>query len=129
MSAIYMYDIAANEFTEILSGEYMIAAPSWSPSPPPGEELIAYESTENDPWGFWSDIYVINPNTLEKQMLFDTGMNERHPSWSPDGLSVMYSTDSMFVSELFVYQIPIEESAQITFDELPDDSPCWCWGW
>ena len=128
-SALWIYDTTTQEFTQLLSGQYLIQCPSWNPAQPDGQDWIAFQSTMNDPMGFWSDIYVINPDTLEMSLLVDTGMDDRHPSFSPDGKSVMFASDGFMGSDLYVYAIQSAEIFQITTDDTFDDAPCWSWGW
>jgi len=129
-TSLWIYDITTEEFTEILSGEFSIQCPSWNPAVSAGgQDWIAYQSTQNDPMGFWSDIFAINPDTLENFLLLDTGMDDRHPSFSPDGLSVMFTSDGWMGSDLYVYTIQSAEIYQITTDDTFDESPCWSWGW
>jgi len=128
-SGLWIYDLGTQEFTMLVSGESYFACPSWNPAQPGGQDWIAYQSSKADPMGFWSDLFEINPDTLEDKLLYSTYMDERHPSYSPDGNYVMFATDGMMGSDLYIYAKAQNEAFQITYDDTYDDSPCWSWGW
>ena len=128
--SMWIYDTETEEFTKILERLSPVDHPSWSPVEIDGHYIIAYDSMENDPTGMTRDIFTINPDTLEYGMLYDGGWDESHPSYSPDGLSIVYaSVKESGESDLYVFDTISSESTQLTFDEDFDDCPTWCWNW
>jgi Tol biopolymer transport system component len=130
-TGLWIYDINTSQFTKIVGGQYSIECPSWSPIPVGGGDSIVYQTDQNDPGGFFVDLYTINPDTLEGGLLIDDDAPmDKHPSYSPDGLSVMYTRYSeSLIPGVYVYMVDTHQSYQITSDTSMANSPCWSWNW
>ena len=61
------------------------AAGSFKPSWSPDSTRIAFSRNEN---GTEADIYAMNADGTGRENLSNTGADERHPAWSPDGMEV-----------------------------------------
>ena len=130
-SELWLYDMDESKFTEIMAAPGIDVHPSWSPVPVDGEYLLIYESSRDHHPNYETDLYIINPFTEEIIFHYDTGSGENHPSFSPDGLSFVYSAQPENISdtELFIYFWQTDELLQVTDDDTYDQSPSWGWGW
>ncbi len=128
-TSLWIYNVDSGEFTKILDAPGVDENPSWSPVKIDGSYLIVYASSRDHNPEYETDIYVANPDTEEILYRLDTGVSESHPSFSPDGLSFVYSADSAGDTELFVFSWKTEDSVQLTDDDTWDGSPSWGWNW
>ena len=103
----------------------------WSPVQVDGHYLVAFDSTRDHHPDHETDIYVVNPATQEILCHLDTGVSETHPSFSPDGLSFIFSMQEADQddSELYIYYWKVDGLYQVTDDDTYDNSPSWCWDW
>jgi len=128
-SALYIYDVDAETFTEIAAAPGVDEHPCWSPVLVDGQEWIAFDSSRDHHPDYNTDIYIINPVTEEIICRFDNGVYERHPSFSPDGLSFVYCATDGDDEELFVHFWKTGETIQLTDDDSYDGDPSWGWNW
>ncbi len=130
-TGLWIYDVDTSQFTKLVGGQYNIECPSWSPVKIGGADSIVYQTDQNDPGGFFVDLYTINPDTLEGGLLIDDDAPmDKHPSYSPDGLSVMYTRFSQSLTPgVWVYMTGTKQTYQITKDGSLANSPCWSWDW
>jgi len=131
-SELWIYDIDGDTWTEILPANGTDNNPSWSPVKPWGHDLLIFDSSRNNYPDYDSDIFIINPDTQEILFVMDTGESEQHPSFSPDGLSFVFSMidDDTGDTELYVCEWQNGGAiTAITDDETYDNTPSWGWGW
>jgi Tol biopolymer transport system component len=128
-SSLWIYDVDSDQFFEIMSAPGVDENPCWSPVKVGGQDLIVFASNRDHYPDYETDIYVANPDTEEIVYRFDMGLVELHPSFSPDGLSFVFSAPTPNGEELFVFSWQTEELLQLTDDTSHDGSPSWCWNW
>ncbi|MFH1677017.1 MAG: hypothetical protein ABIC40_08320, partial [bacterium] len=128
-SSLFIYDTGAGTWTEMASALGSDERPSWSPVKIDGHYLIAFDSNREDQFDPDRDIYILNPDTDEIIKHIDIGQNEMHPSWSPDGLSLLFSMGTGDETEIYFYYMPMNLFANVTDDDTWDYSPSWSWGW
>ena len=130
-SDICIYDVNTEAFTEIFEAPGVEDNASWSPVQVDGHYLIAFESNRAHHPDLERDIYVVNPDTEEILCHLDTGVSETHPSFSPDGLSFIFSMqeEDQDDTELYIYYWKVDGLYQVTDDDTYDDSPSWGWDW
>lgn len=131
-SSLWIYDTKAGIFTELVPAEGLDEHPSWSPVKLNGHYLIAFDSNRYTFSDEVFDIYIVNPDTSEIVDIIVMSQPLRHPSFSPDGLSIVLSGPDWWggsSTELYVYSFPTFEWFQLTMDDTYDGSPSWCWGW
>ncbi len=130
-SDICIYDTGTDLFTGIMVAPGVDDYACWSPVQVDGHYLIAFESNRAHHPDLERDIYVVNPDTEEVLCHLDTGVDETHPSFSPDGLSFIFSMqeEDQDDTELYIYYWKVDGLYQVTDDVTSDRSPSWCWGW
>src|SRR5712672_2636782 len=100
---VYILDLATKNLTQITSGDYDDAHPSWSPD----GHLIAFASNRSKPdpdRTYNTDIWVVAANNNKGAQLTQVTTNpgdDDTPSWSPDGKLITYITQ--LDSHLFQY--------------------------
>ncbi len=129
-SALWVYNVSEDTWTELQACPGQDNNPSWSPVPIDGHYLIAYETTRQNPNGWERDIWVVDADTDAEVAVLDLdGVYVNHPTFSPDGMSFMFHSDDGNDTELYVYHYVLDEFVQITNDDTSDGSASWCWGW
>ncbi|HXY00970.1 MAG TPA: S9 family peptidase [Candidatus Limnocylindrales bacterium] len=101
---LYVFDLAAKSLTQVTSGDYDDSDPAWSPD---GKSL-AFTSNRSKPdpdVTYNTDIWVVAADNTDKganlvQVTTNPGEDD-HPSWSPDGKWITYSTTTD--TRLFYY--------------------------
>jgi len=131
VSELWIYNNLLDQFHEIMATESLNNNPAWSPVQIGGEYLLAFESNRHVHPELDTDIYIVNPVTQAVLCQFGGLESESHPTFSPDGESIMYSVkDAGGDTELYVYEWYTDGNTyQITDDESSDGSPSWCWNW
>ena len=93
--------------------------PVWSPT----EDLIAFVSLRTDGK---DAIFVMTPDGRnDRQVTFNAGALDKHPTWSPDGAQIAFGSDQD--GELQVYVINKDGSGQsnISNNSFNDWDPVW----
>ena len=92
---LYVLDFATKALTQVTSGDFDDAQPSWSPD----GKLLAFTSNRSTPdpdRTYNSDIWVVAADNTDKgahltQVTTNSG-EDSEPSWSPDGRWITYLT-------------------------------------
>ena len=90
--------------------------PAWSPS---GDSLITLVG-ENEP-----DLLLVNLPEGEVERLASSPGMELHPSWSPDGALIAFSSDREGDLELYVVGLDGAEPTRLTVESGQDILPMW----
>jgi Tol biopolymer transport system component len=100
-SEIYIIDGEGNEETRLTDNEFEDRDPCWSP----GGFRIAFRSNREGPW----DIWLMNVDGSNLRKLTDhAGNDELHgyqegpPHWSPDGKTILFSSEREGNFDLYV---------------------------
>ena len=72
-----------------------------------------------------SDIWAVQFDTRQLVRLTDTETDERDPAWSPDGLSMAYTTRVDNNWELYLYDLRSDSSQRLTQDLSYQGKPSW----
>jgi TolB protein len=77
------------------SGAHMLATPTagafFTPSWAPGPDIV-YTSTQD---GGGKQVYVMSPDGSHQHRLVSDGGEDKYPSWSPDGRTIVYSASTV----------------------------------
>ena len=92
---LYVFDLAAKVLTQVTSGDFDDAEPTWSPD----GKLLAFSSNRSAPdpdRTYNSDIWVVAADNSDKgahltQVTTNPG-SDQSPTWSPDGKWIAYVT-------------------------------------
>ena len=90
---VYVMDIHGGNIRRLTFHGNYNTSPAWSPR----GDIIAYVSREDD---LSHQIYVTDPYDFSPVRLTSNGNNEE-PSWSPDGLHIVYSSNGSGQYELY----------------------------
>jgi TolB protein len=106
--------------TRLTSGQHQDITPDISKD----GRWIAFSSDRN---GYW-DIYIMDLQTGDIQQFTDTQAYDGNPSWSPDGLWLVYETYQVDNLEIIIEKIdkstgPIPLTSNPAADYAPDWSP------
>ena len=96
-------------------GDYN-TSPAWSPR----GDIIAYVSREND---HSQQVYVTDPYDFSPVRLTYDGNNEE-PSWSPDGLHIVFTSNRTGVYELYTMNWDGSRERKLT-DGVTANAPDW----
>ncbi len=127
-NAIYLQDIQTRNITKKLTPTVSsISFLAWSPT----HNLIAFTGTKDGQ----EDLFLIDINTEEMTQLTNDLYSNRHPSWSPNGALIAYSTDAgrfsdlsalqFGTSDLAIYDIKRRESYLLTDTPANEFTPVW----
>lgn len=127
-NAIYLQNIHTRKVTKKLTPNVSsISFLAWSPT----ENVIAFTGTKNGQ----EDLFLIDINTEKMTQLTNDLYSNRHPSWSPDGRFIAYSTDAgrfsdldklqFGPSDLALYDRERNESYLLTDTPANEFTPVW----
>lgn len=97
----------------------------WSPD---GTKVVFYQNFEDQTTN--SYIYLANPNLSERVRLTNTSgeVEDRHPSWSPDGNTIVFTRWVSGMQELDLFKMPVtgespaNSATRLTFNQDGRDS-------
>ncbi|KDP32822.1 hypothetical protein JCGZ_12114 [Jatropha curcas] len=110
---------------------------NWSPD----GEWIAFASDREDPGSGSFELYLIHPNGTGLRKLVQSGLGGRtnHPYFSPDGKSVVFTTDYAGISaepisnphhyqpygEIYTIKLDGSDLKRLTHNSFEDGTPAW----
>jgi Tol biopolymer transport system component len=129
---LYVYDVKQKKIVEKRSFRHLVelSSPTWSPD---GKQVVFAGTAKN---GF-SDLYLYDSSSEAKwgkdeplTALTQDIYEEQNPSWSPDGKSIVFSSDRGQNGEngflnLFVYEFSTRKIVPLTYGKHYDLTPEW----
>ena len=94
---IFRIDIEGKDLTRLTWSGGVALAPSWSPT----GEWIAYIESSPNSYYLSGDLFLIDPDLLEKELNLDLTFSWIPPVWSPDGRFLAKETGSE-ISEIYI---------------------------
>ena len=87
---LWILDLDSLKSRELVSGEFMVSDPQWSPD----GTSIAYTTTPTPKADDtrYSDVFVVNVATGQARKLFESAGPDNAPRWSPDGAWIAVHT-------------------------------------
>jgi len=128
-SELWIYDTVSESFHEIMAADGLEEFPCWCPVQNDGVYYLAFQSNREHHPDYETDIYIVNPETEDIILHYDTGVAETCPSFSPDGQSFVYNATDGNDEELWVYSWTNDELMQLTDDDTYDSYAAWSWNW
>ena len=116
---VFVVDVdGGNEtrLTETPLGDEFV--PTWSPD----GSTIVYDFT---PAGEAGDIWVMDADGSNNQRLTTGSSNETRPSYSPDGMKILFSSDRDGDNDLFVMDSDGTNVQQLTSNDISDSDASW----
>ncbi|KAL4584998.1 hypothetical protein LXL04_009611 [Taraxacum kok-saghyz] len=123
--------------TQLTNGPWTDTMCNWSPD----GDHIAFASDRHNPGSGSFALYMVHPNGTGLQQLIHSGSLGRtnHPWFSPDGKSVVFTSDYAGVSaepisnphhyqpygDIFTMKLDGSELTRLTHNSYEDGTPCW----
>ncbi len=127
-NAIYMLNIHSRKIVKKLAPELTsLSFLAWSPT----DDVIALTGTINGQ----EDLFLLDIKSEKMSQLTNDLYSNRHPSWSPDGRAIAFSTDAGQFSDsgelkfgpsnLAIYERASGKSSLLTDNAVNDFTPTW----
>ncbi|KAK2351892.1 hypothetical protein QL285_096906 [Trifolium repens] len=137
---LYIMDSVGGEISglrRLTEGPWTDTMCNWSPN----GEWIAFASDRHDPGSGSFEIYLIHPNGTGLRKLIQSGSGGRtnHPYFSPDGKSIVFTSDYAGISaepisnphayqpygEIFIVRLDGSGLTRLTHNSYEDGTPAW----
>ena len=129
MAHLWVHDLTTTETARLTEGDFTVANPDWSPD----SRWVAFEArpnpTANDRWQ--SDVWVVEPATGDRRLLYRNGGSDTAPRWSPDGRTIALASNATASSNTthakLVLARPDGESSRVLLEDVDRDfsTPIW----
>ncbi|MCR8921139.1 Tol-Pal system beta propeller repeat protein TolB [Dasania sp. GY-MA-18] len=107
-SAVYIYDLASKQHTQITNFTGINGSPSWSPD---GTKLAMVLSKDGSP-----DIYVMDLASRQLTRVTRHYAIDTEPSWLPDGKSLVYTSDRGGKPQIYQVTLASGYEERLTFE-------------
>jgi Tol biopolymer transport system component len=97
---IYIMDWDGGNWTK-LTNSGLDAYPKWSPEK---DQIVFNRLVVTAPNNYFN-IYKINPDGTNEELLIGSSSNDLNPAWSPDGNKLAFLTDRGGRSEIWIYDL------------------------
>jgi WD40 repeat protein len=117
---VFIYNLISRELKQLTFNASSDWAPNWSPT----GQWIAYQSNETGPF----KIYLIHPDgSGKKQLIADPDMEEKWPTFSPDGDKLLiYGRSDVATWDLFVVDLDGTNLKRLMYTpEVNETLGCW----
>ncbi|KAF5749053.1 DPP6 N-terminal domain-like protein [Tripterygium wilfordii] len=137
---LYIMDAVNGEsasLSRLTEGPWADTMCSWSPN----GDLIVFASDRDNPGSGSFGLYLIHPNGtgLKKLLQSGSGGQTTHPSFSPDGKTIVFTSDYGGISaepisnpnhfrpdgEIFTIKVDGSDLKRLTYDSYDDGTPTW----
>lgn len=129
MTHLWLHDLDTEATSRLTEGDFTVANPDWSPD----SRWVAFETrpnpTANDRWQ--SDVWVVEPATGDRRLLYQNGGSDTAPRWSPDGRSIALASNATASSNTnhakLVLARPDGEPPRVLLEDVDRDfsTPIW----
>ena len=123
--AVYLYDVRRDDITRSFRWPDVVSVGSisWAPD---GKRL-AFSAIDK---GGKSDLYILNTETGDTTRVTNDYYDDRDPAWSPDGISIAFSSDrtpfgTHGAYNLFLYSLTTGSIDYLTYGPSSDGAPAW----
>ena len=97
-----------------------VTEPAQQPTLPTGDIVFTSNRDGNN------EIYVMNTDGTEPVNVTSNGANDRHPSWSPDGSRIVFTSDrDNGTNDIYIVAIDTLNVTRLTSDSGNNSQPVW----
>ncbi len=127
-SEIYVMDADGDNPQNLTNDNFEDRHPSWSPD---GKRIIFSSKRDGHfrgEGGITYEIYIMDTDGGNEQRLTENRKNDEHPSWSPDGERIAFSSDrkgDLQNSEIYVMNADGGNPQKLTENRHFDEDPSW----
>ncbi len=116
---LFIADAASGEKRQLTSGGGFEGGsnPVWSPS----GDRIAFDSSRSGS----RDIFLINPDGSNEQIITSNPASDFDPAWSPDGQHIVFVSDRDGNNELYIMNADGSNQRRITDTPADEFAPAW----
>jgi TolB protein len=107
------------------TGQHSIGAEGYAARWSPDGTRLIYQSSVRDLTGVVSDIKTCAVDGVSVMSITSTPADERMPSWSPDGRSIVFSADYDGDEDIYVMDSDGGNVRRLTDNQVVDDLPRW----
>ncbi|KAG6556748.1 hypothetical protein Mapa_001692 [Marchantia paleacea] len=123
------------ELRQLTSGPWTDTMANWSPT----GEWIAFASNRESPAAGHFSVYLIHPDGTGLHKVLSDGGRANHPIFSPDGKSLVFTSDFAAISaepvslpnqfqpygEIYIAKIDGSKATRLTHNSYEDGTPAW----